>query len=416
LHALLVRFGARACAVAAVAAGALLIQCSSSDGSGDSPPTTAAAAFLGTWSCTEVTDVTYTSPSGTPPYHGTEHATEILSSTGADGILDRSGANDPCPTHLVVTGTTATVAAGQSCPSANVTSESGTLTLTGDSLSGTLTATVSATVNGAQLSGTGTITVSCTKGAVTDGGNGSGGTSSGGAVNGASGGTNGGSGGASGSDGGTGGLVTTGPGAYEHSGPAGTGGKGPGGCVLPGNDCGAVSGECCTTGPGIGADGASCPVGDLVCHAWCKTNVDCKSGCCALIQDGAGLCSPPSWCGSDAGPGPAQGPACGSYMGAPSLGTCVPSASAPTLNALYWTADTCPAGDLCVATTKAQDPTRRFASCTTSQGPGECWPDYVLEGVVAGIATQFTRGTCAAGEDCMPCTNTVAPTLKFCLD
>jgi hypothetical protein len=119
---------------------------------------------VGTWTCTESATVT---PSGSAPKSESKVQTTQFTSAGGNAIVNADSPTDPCPTKLTVSGNAATVDPGQSCTTTDgikITGESGTFTLSANTITGTLSGSFSESANGATVSGTETISIDCHKG------------------------------------------------------------------------------------------------------------------------------------------------------------------------------------------------------------------------------------------------------------
>lgn len=103
---------------------------------------------------------------------------------------------------------------------------------------------------------------------------------------------------------------------------------------------------------------------------------------------------------------------CGSFMGGPMLGYCVPAdlVAATGADPTKVPQDTCAMGELCAPKTKVEDPSSCFAACAQSldaKGEGGCVPNYLAEFGMMG-AVSILQGTtmgCPADNVCAPCVN-----------
>jgi hypothetical protein len=131
--------------------------------------------FAGTWDCTVLDTLTFTTPANAQPE--TNHTSPVLTITAdASGNLSAKGLVDAgatCPLTFTSSGSTATLAAGQACTSGTIslTYGQGTATASGSSLTAsiayTFTGTVVAPLDGGgsgneTVAGTGTSAYSCT--------------------------------------------------------------------------------------------------------------------------------------------------------------------------------------------------------------------------------------------------------------
>jgi hypothetical protein len=115
--------------------------------------------WVGSYSCTLDETLQITAPSGTPTVTGssTLDYSVVAGSNGTVSLSSLADASAKCSIVLSISGTTATVAADQTCVSGGTTvAYAGSLTMAGDYFSGSLALTAS----GAET-GTGTLVYSC---------------------------------------------------------------------------------------------------------------------------------------------------------------------------------------------------------------------------------------------------------------
>jgi hypothetical protein len=136
---------------------------------------TSSSPFQGTWACTVLDTLTFTTPANAQPE--TNHTSPVLTITvDASGSLSVKGLVDAgatCPLTFSASGSTATLAAGQTCSSGTIalTYGQGSATVSGGSLTASIaysfTGTVVAPLDGGTsgdeaVAGTGTSSYTCT--------------------------------------------------------------------------------------------------------------------------------------------------------------------------------------------------------------------------------------------------------------
>lgn len=83
-----------------------------------------------------------------------------------------------------------------------------------------------------------------------------------------------------------------GTGGSGGGGSGGSSGGSGGSCKTTGTSC-TQNGDCC----GYASGASTCISDDNLCHDRCTKGSDCKSGCCAPLKSGGGVCASASWCG-----------------------------------------------------------------------------------------------------------------------
>lgn len=123
-------------------------------------------AFVGTWACDSKAVIMVTTPAGMPDRNQQTNFTFTVTKKSSSTII-AGDANDPsCSDELTVSGSKASIEKPFECSQdgtmSKVTQES--ISVSGDKLTGTRTASLSATAsNGDPIAGTGTTTIECTR-------------------------------------------------------------------------------------------------------------------------------------------------------------------------------------------------------------------------------------------------------------
>jgi hypothetical protein len=131
-------------------------------------------AFLGTWSCDSKATIEVTTPAGSPEQMQESIFTFSVTKKSDSTIVAGDAKAPSCSGELTVSGSKASIRAPFECTQGDtmlkVTAES--ITVSGDKLTGTRTASVSTTTGtGEVIAGTGTTTIDCTRiSGVADGG------------------------------------------------------------------------------------------------------------------------------------------------------------------------------------------------------------------------------------------------------
>jgi len=76
---------------------------------------------------------------------------------------------------------------------------------------------------------------------------------------------------------------------FDTGGAQGGSSEGGGSCAATGSSCSEQT-DCCNYLDAAGV------CADFVCSDYCQSNSDCASGCCAPLNVGGSVCSPPSYC------------------------------------------------------------------------------------------------------------------------
>jgi hypothetical protein len=124
-------------------------------------------AFVGTWSCDSKSVIKVTTPAGTPDQTEESIFTFSVTKSSDSTIIAGDASNPSCSDVLAVSGSKASIKSPYQCTQDDgtmlkVTAES--ITVSGDKLTGTRTASLSATSNaGDPLAGKGTTTIACTR-------------------------------------------------------------------------------------------------------------------------------------------------------------------------------------------------------------------------------------------------------------
>jgi hypothetical protein len=184
---------------------------------------------------------------------------------------------------------------------------------------------------------------------------------------------------------------------------SGTGG-GSAVCIQPGSAC---VNSCCT--------GAICVTDGTtsVCAAQCTAGTDCSSGCCASLQDGRHVCSPPDRC--QAAPTCLQpGATCVSKCCAGAL--CVTDGTTSLCAAICAVGTDCNSGccaplqdgsHVCAPASQCQppDPCAQFDDCVSSNPPPivDNPPCSRSDSRSTTVTTCATSSSCPGG-DCTQCT------------
>jgi hypothetical protein len=122
--------------------------------------------FLGTWMCDTETTVKITKPAGMPESKEPGTANLEITKSGSNEITVGEMGDSTCSLKIKVSGSTGSLASSVSCDQGGVTFDINTakVTVSGDKLTGTRSATVSGTADdGSDISGTATTTIDCTR-------------------------------------------------------------------------------------------------------------------------------------------------------------------------------------------------------------------------------------------------------------
>lgn len=135
-------------------------------------------------------------------------------------------------------------------------------------------------------------------------------------------------------------------------------------CDPVGTTCTATS-NCCQTGSGIGPSGAICISNDNLCHAACKTDAECQSGCCALVEgQSLGVCAASSNCAPTCA---APGASCSVPADCCQTGSNIPYGST-CLSDDYTCHDICYASSECTSGCCIQLQGQSYGACGSASG------------------------------------------------
>ena len=135
-------------------------------------------------------------------------------------------------------------------------------------------------------------------------------------------------------------------------------------CDSVGTTCTSTA-NCCQTGSGIGPSGAICISNDNLCHAACKTDAECASGCCAAVQgQSLGVCADSSNCAPTCA---APGASCSVPADCCQTGTNIPY-GATCLSDDYTCHDVCYASSECTSGCCIQLQGLSYGACGSASG------------------------------------------------